>query len=64
VAPGDANALTRHLRLFCADRELLLRMGLAARRRAARHPTWDQSFERARIFLGSLVETNRPPVST
>ncbi|MDQ3774172.1 MAG: glycosyltransferase family 4 protein [Pseudomonadota bacterium] len=64
VAPGDADALTRHLRLLVADRELLLRMGLAARRRAARHPTWDQSFERARIFLHSLVETHRPPVST
>ncbi|MGQ0591820.1 MAG: glycosyltransferase family 4 protein [Gammaproteobacteria bacterium] len=64
VAPGDVDALTRHLRLLVADRELLLRMGLAARRRAARHPTWDQSFERARIFLRSLVETHRPPVST
>jgi glycosyltransferase involved in cell wall biosynthesis len=64
VAPGDADALTRHLRLLVADRELLLRMGLAARRRAARHPTWAQSFERARIFLRSLVETHRPPVST
>jgi glycosyltransferase involved in cell wall biosynthesis len=64
VAPGDADALTRHLRVFCADRELLLRMGLAARRRVARHPTWDQSFERARTFLRSLVETHRPPVST
>jgi glycosyltransferase involved in cell wall biosynthesis len=64
VAPGDADALTRHLRLFCADRELLLRMGLAARRRAARHPTWDQSFERARNFLCSVVETHRAPVST
>jgi len=59
VVPGDADALTRHLRLLIADRELLLRMGLAARRRAARHPTWDQSFERARIFLRSLVETHR-----
>jgi glycosyltransferase involved in cell wall biosynthesis len=55
VAPGDADALTRYLRLLVADRELLLRMGLAARRRAARHPTWDQSFERARMFLRSLV---------
>ncbi len=64
VAPGDADALTRHLRLLSADRELLLRMGLAARRRAARHPTWDQSFERARIFLRSVVETHRPAVST
>jgi len=48
VAPGDADALTRHLRLLIADRELLLRMGLAARRRATSHPRWDQSFERAR----------------
>jgi glycosyltransferase involved in cell wall biosynthesis len=59
VPPGDTDALTWHLRLFCADRELLLRMGLAARRRAARHPTWGQSFERARIFLGSVVDAHR-----
>ena len=59
VAPGDAAALTAHLRLLGEDRELLLRMGLAAQRRAARHPTWDESFELARGFLAALVETHQ-----
>jgi glycosyltransferase involved in cell wall biosynthesis len=59
VAPGDSAALTGHLRLLGEDRELLLRMGLAAQRRVARHPTWDESFEPARGFLASLVETRR-----
>jgi glycosyltransferase involved in cell wall biosynthesis len=59
VAPGDIDALSRHLRRLVADRELLLRMGLAARRRAERHPTWDQSFERARDLLCSLVTSHQ-----
>ena len=54
VAPGDADALTRHLRLLGTNRELLLQMGLAARRRAARHP----SLERARI---SALPGPNPP---
>ncbi len=57
VSPGDIEALIRYLRIFVEDREQLLRMGLAARRRAARHPTWEQSCERARLFLHALVES-------
>jgi hypothetical protein len=56
---GLPRGVTRHLRLFCADRALLLRMRLAARRGAARHPTWGQSFEGARSFLHFPVETHR-----
>ena len=59
VAPGDVEALSQHLRLLVTDRELLLRMGLAARRRAARHPTWDQSFQCARELLSSLVASHQ-----
>jgi glycosyltransferase involved in cell wall biosynthesis len=59
VAPGDVDTLSGHLRALVADRELLLRMGLAARRRAARHPTWDQSFERARDLLCTLVASQQ-----
>ncbi|MBV9161360.1 MAG: glycosyltransferase family 4 protein [Pseudonocardiales bacterium] len=59
VAPGDVDALSGHLRLLGADRELLLRMGLAARRRAERHPTWEESFERARDLLCSLVASHQ-----
>lgn len=59
VAPGDVDTLSGHLRALTADRELLLRMGLAARRRAARHPTWDQSFARARDLLSCLVASHQ-----
>lgn len=59
VAPGDVEALTNYLRLLMTDRELLLRMGLAARRRAACHPTWDQSFQCARELLCCLVASHR-----
>ena len=61
VAPGDVDTLSGHLRMLVADRELLLRMGLAARRRAARHPTWDQSFACARDLLCSLVASQQRP---
>jgi glycosyltransferase involved in cell wall biosynthesis len=59
VAPGDVDALSGHFRLLVADRELLLKMGLAARRRAQRHPTWEQSFERVRDLLCSLVASQQ-----
>ena len=59
VAPGDAAAITAHLRLLGEDREVLFRMGLAAQRRVARHPTWRESFEPVRRFLASLAETHR-----
>ncbi|MGH8909936.1 MAG: glycosyltransferase family 4 protein [Egibacteraceae bacterium] len=59
VAPGDVESLTRHLGLLLRDRDLLLRMGLAARRRVERHPTWEQSLGRARAFLCSTVDSHR-----
>ncbi|HYZ38356.1 MAG TPA: glycosyltransferase family 4 protein [Pseudonocardiaceae bacterium] len=59
VAPGDVDTLSGHVQALVADRELLLRMGLAARRRATRHPTWDQSFARARDLLCSLVASHQ-----
>jgi glycosyltransferase involved in cell wall biosynthesis len=55
VAPGDVAALARYIRLLMADRELLKRLSLAAHRRAATHPTWDESAARARAFLQSLL---------
>jgi glycosyltransferase involved in cell wall biosynthesis len=59
VAPGDVDTLSGHVQALVADRELLLRMGLAARRRATRHPTWEQSFGRARDLLCSLVASHQ-----
>ncbi|MDX6705121.1 MAG: hypothetical protein QOI48_967 [Solirubrobacteraceae bacterium] len=59
IAPGDVDSLTTHLGLLLSDRHLLRRMGSAARRRAERHPSWDQSLERARAFLCSVVYNHR-----
>ena len=56
VPPGDAAALARSLSLLMEDRELLTRMSLAAHRRAAAHPTWNESAARARGFLQSFLE--------
>jgi glycosyltransferase involved in cell wall biosynthesis len=54
--PGDAAALARSISLLMADRELLKRLSLTARRAAAAHPTWDESAARARAFLQSFLE--------
>lgn len=59
VAPGDVESLTTYLQSLVTDRDRLLRMGLAARRRAERHPTWDQSLGPARALLCSMVEQHR-----
>ena len=53
--PGDANRLAGYLRQIDQERGRLLEMSLAAYNRVSTHPTWDQSFERIRDFLQSLV---------
>jgi glycosyltransferase involved in cell wall biosynthesis len=55
VAPDDVAALSQRLRTWAEDRELVTRMGAAARVRAKRHPTWAQTFEPVRELLHSLV---------
>jgi glycosyltransferase involved in cell wall biosynthesis len=55
VAPGDVDALSAHLAQLAEDRDLLLGMSLAARRRAERHPTWDDAHGRSRAFLRSVA---------
>lgn len=59
VAPGDVEALSKYLRLLITDRELLIRMGLAARQRAAHHPTWEESFQCVRELLSCLVASHQ-----
>jgi glycosyltransferase involved in cell wall biosynthesis len=59
VDPGDAGGLAAHLDELARDRALLGRMSLAARRRAERHPTWEQSMSRARELLTSIVRDDR-----
>jgi len=53
VAPGDVESLAGHLDLL-RDRSLLIAMSLAARERAARHPSWEQSLGRAREFVWAI----------
>jgi glycosyltransferase involved in cell wall biosynthesis len=59
VAPGDVAALARHLAALQGDRELLARMGAAAQRRAARHPSWDASLGGASDLLRRVVHDRR-----
>jgi glycosyltransferase involved in cell wall biosynthesis len=51
VPPGNPEALAHHLEVLIRDRDLLLKMSLAAQRRAAAHPTWNDSAARVRAFL-------------
>jgi glycosyltransferase involved in cell wall biosynthesis len=56
VAPGDRESLVDSLAGLGADREMLARMGQAARRRYERHPDWAETTERVRSFLARVVE--------
>jgi glycosyltransferase involved in cell wall biosynthesis len=51
LEPGDGNALADALRRLSEDRTLRVAMGEAARARAARLPTWEQT---ASTFFGEL----------
>ncbi len=54
VEAGDSRAVADCLLALHEDRELLIRMGLAARSRHLRHTTWEQSGDRIRRFLMSF----------
>lgn len=49
--PGDTHALAHCIAGLMGDRARLLQMSLAARQRAATHPTWEESAARVRAFL-------------
>ncbi|MHB8069413.1 MAG: glycosyltransferase family 4 protein [Desulfobaccales bacterium] len=51
VAPGDTEALARHLWDLVSDRGLLLQMSLAAQANFGRHPTWEDSLGTIHRFL-------------
>lgn len=55
VPPGEANSLAKHLQTLAFDRGRLAALSLAARRRFAAHPTWEQTGDRLRKFLLSFV---------
>jgi glycosyltransferase involved in cell wall biosynthesis len=54
VAPGDATALTRALRLLIADRDLRANCAAAARRAAESLPTWEQTASAFEEVLGRI----------
>jgi glycosyltransferase involved in cell wall biosynthesis len=56
VEPGDAADLAQCLKTLMTDRQRLLEMSLAAQRRAAIHPTWNESAAQVRGFLRSLLD--------
>ena len=55
IPPGNANMLAEVLGGLAGNRERLAEMGLAARRRFLRQPTWDQTAGQIRDFLLSLT---------
>lgn len=55
VPAGDAAVLRSRIATLHRDRAQLTTMGLAARRRYAAHPTWDESMGRVREFLQEMV---------
>ena len=55
IAPGDVDALARHLSELSRDREKLVRMGTAALDTYAAHPTWRETASRIRRFLCTIV---------
>jgi glycosyltransferase involved in cell wall biosynthesis len=55
IEPENAEALVGKLRALSEDRELLIRMSLAARERYLRQPKWEETAARIREFLQSLL---------
>ena len=51
----DPVSLSRHLRRLAGARPLLETMSLAARQRYLSHPTWEQTAEKTRSFLQTLI---------
>lgn len=57
VEPGDVGALSRALARLAYDEAMRLRLGDAARRRAASRPTWDES---AATFFAAIRSLRQP----
>ena len=55
VPPEDAGVLAERLASLHNDRRRLLEMSLAARQRYLAHPTWEQTGERIRNFILTLL---------
>jgi glycosyltransferase involved in cell wall biosynthesis len=55
IHPEDPEALADRLSQFLADRELLVRMSLAARQRYRLFPTWEKTGEKIRYYLRTMT---------
>jgi glycosyltransferase involved in cell wall biosynthesis len=54
IAPGDQNALAGVIAALEGDRDRLAALGIAARARYERHPTWQETGRRIRSFLQTV----------
>lgn len=54
IQPHDNTHLSAYLRRLVENRSLLAEMGIAARLRYSRHPTWEKTMGRIRRFLHTL----------
>ncbi len=59
VTPGDSAALARHIERLGGDRDLLMRLSLAALQTFGERPTWDQSAAAVRDFLQQMLGRRR-----
>lgn len=59
VSPGDVDALTEAIGRLIRDRNLLLAMSLAARKRSLGHPTWAESAARVEEFLQETINLKK-----
>lgn len=57
IEAENASSLAGHLRELTSNREKLIQMSLAARKRYLAHPTWDQSMANIREFLWKITQT-------
>jgi glycosyltransferase involved in cell wall biosynthesis len=56
IEPGDAGELANRLRILNGEREVLIRMSLAARERFLRQPKWEETARQIREFLLKRIE--------
>lgn len=54
IEPGDVHSLASKLKLLNGNREVLIRMSLAARERYLRQPRWEETASQIREFLHSF----------
>lgn len=58
VPPGDCAGLAEAIGRLIRDRDLLMAMSAAARKRYQAHPTWAESMAKAEDFLNEMIRLN------